>query len=254
MNQVDYARIGTDDLIERFIDTANHVGCPIIPFQLKVPYPSSEFTQGKDQIHAIAAELRTRNPTAEVRARILAHESRDVRGWASGQFLSSDPTWAYAAFCSVLYNVSTQEVVAWRDRILNGPPAQPVVQEMTVAQLVQRFIDACGCCYGTTRFLLDEEGGGDSMEAHNLAAGEIHDVAKEMNSRGKLDAFLPLLNHPLMMVRLKAAMYCLKIAPDRASAALEAVDASGERDEAVEAAVILALWRKGKFDAFALRR
>jgi Domain of unknown function (DUF2019) len=241
MSAADYSRASADDLIQNFIDIANHIGAPTIPGRLKVPPASAVFKQGKDALHAIATELRARNSIPQIRARLFENESLDVRSWASGQFLSSDPTWAFATFCAVLRNMSTQEVVVWRDRILQGPPSWPPLREMTVAQLVQRFVDACERCFGTTRFLLEDEGGGDTRQAYNNAAGEIHAIAKEIYAQGELHALVPLLDHPFVTVRQRAAMYCLKIAADKAVPTLEAIDATGEVKEGVEANVILAL-------------
>jgi hypothetical protein len=119
--------------------------------------------------------------------------------------------------------LSTQEVLAWRDRILRGAPKRPRLDEMTLPQLLDRFIDACERCYGSTCFLTDEQGGGSDMRAYDKASGESYAVARELNARGKLASLVPLLDHTLVTVREKAGMFCLDIAPDKAIATLEAV-------------------------------
>jgi hypothetical protein len=191
-----------------------------------------------------------RRPVVQARTRLFASESADVRGWSGGLLHQIDPEWAKAAISGLQHNLSTHEVLAWRDRILRGAPKRPTLAEMTIPQLLDRFVDACERCYGCTRFLADEEGGGTDMRAYNKASGEPYAVAKELNSRGRLGELVPLLNHPFVTVRQKAAGYCLPIAADKALAVLKGLDEIGLSKESMEARWILGEWQRGKYRTF----
>ncbi|MGA3309830.1 MAG: DUF2019 domain-containing protein [Xanthobacteraceae bacterium] len=255
MSAVDYAKMSTDELIQKFIDAAKITGSV---FGLKSRLDKESLLQAALALHAghsearvqemqaLGAELRRREPIAKLR-RLFDDQHPDVRGWAGAQFLSVDPDSATATLTGLSYNVSAREVLAWRDRILRGVPKRPRPDEMTVPQLVDRFVDACERCYGSTRFLTDEQGGGPSMKAYNKVSGEPYAVAKELNARGELATLVPLLDHPLVTVREKAGMYCLDIATDKAIAALQAISGVDSRHEAAEGSTILGLWRMGKY-------
>ncbi len=80
------------------------------------------------------------------------------------------------------------------------------------------------------------------MAAYNHVAGDPYAVAKELAKRGKLEALVPLLDDPLITTRGRAAMYCLPIATDRATAVLEAIGATMTWPEDSDA-----WWALGKF-------
>src|SRR5208283_5991619 len=119
-----------------------------------------------------AAVLRTRKPVTELRAQLFENESPDVRSWSGTLLCAVDPDWADAATTGLFHGLTTREVLAWRDRIMRGPARRPALKEMTTAQLLERFVDACERCYGAARFLTDEQGGGLSMKAYNRVSGE----------------------------------------------------------------------------------
>ena len=174
----------------------------------------------------------------------------DVRGLAGQQFHSIDPVWAGAAVDGVLYHLTTQQVLSWRNRILHSPSQSAALGKLTVAQLVDCFVDACERCYGTTRFLTDEEGGGPSMKAHNRVSGDIYAAAKELNRRGELQALLPLMANPLITVRERAAAYCLPVATEVAMAVLQQIYSERIFPEYFKAARTLGYWRNGQYCAF----
>jgi hypothetical protein len=250
MSATDYSQWSIEDLIQHFIDEANHIGCPLVLGGPKVPYPSVEYTQARDMLRAIAAELRVRKPLTQLRTRLFENVSPDVRGWAGTQFYSVDPEWADASATGVLFALTTHEVLAWRHRILQRTSRKFDLQEATVTQLVDRFVDACERCYGTTRFLTDEESGGTSRTAFNRVSGDIYAAAKELNRRGELQALVPLLNHPLITVRQRAACFCLPIAEKQAVATLDKVVATKESPEFTSASWTLDLWRNGEYCPF----
>lgn len=217
-----YATMSTDELIQRFADTAKRTGSG---WTSVIATPESLRKALVKEMQAMGAELRARKPIAKLR-RLFEDEDRDVRGWSGAQFSSVDPEWADATISGLGYKLTVREVLAFRQRILAGAPSGPPLNEMAIEQLIDRFRDACTRLYGTTRFLSDEEGGGMDMTAHNHVAGEPHAIAKELAARGKLDALVPLLDDPLITTRGRAARYCLSVATDRAIAVLEAISAT----------------------------
>ena len=244
MSIAEYSKLSTDELLNKFVETAKRAGtiftwdkAIVLNPQLKALTP---------ELQALGAELRKRNPREKLRE-LFEHSDPNVRGWAGPQFLSVDPDWATATITGLLRNLTTREVLAWRDRVLHGAPRRPTLSEMTVPQLLGRFIDACERCYGSTRFLTDEQGGGLSMEAYNKVSGEPYAVAKELNARGELKSLVPLLDHPCVTVREKAGLFCLDIATAKAIAALESLDGTDSRHEAVEGSTMLSVWRMGKY-------
>jgi hypothetical protein len=244
MSAAEYSKLTTDELLNKFVETAKRAGTIFTWDKAIVSNP--QFKALAPEMQALGAELRKRNPREKLRG-LFEHADPHVRGWAGPQFLSVDPDWATATITGLFHNLSTREVLAWRDRILRGAPRRQVLEEMSGPQLVDCFIDACERCYGATRFLTDEQGGGPSMKAYNEVSGEPYAIAKELNARGELRALVPLLDHPCVTVREKAGMFCLDIAADKATAVLEALGGVDSRHEAAEGSTMLSLWRMGKF-------
>lgn len=245
MSTAKYSKLTTDELLNKFAETAKRAGTIFTWDKAIVSNP--QFKALAPELQALGAELRKRNPRKKLRG-LFEHPDPHVRGWAGPQFLSVDPDWATATITGLFHNLTTREVLAWRNRILRGPPLRPSLQEMTVPQLLDRFVDACERCYGTTRFLTDEQGGGPSMKAYNKVSGEPHAVAKELKARGELKALVPFLDHPLVTVREKAGLYCLEIATEKAVRALGTINGVDSRREAAEGSTVLNLWRMGKYE------
>jgi hypothetical protein len=247
MSAVDYTRVGTDELIQRFAETAKRAGSLWNDSLALTLTPERE--QAAKDMQPIGAELRARKPTAKLR-QLFEDKSPDVRCWAAGQFFDIDFEWALATLSGLNENITTREVLVLRQRVLEGPPPEPSVREMTIDQMVDCFKDACARCYATTRFLTEEEGGGNTMIAYNHISGELYSIAEELNTRGKLDALVPLLDDPLITVRQKAATYCLPVATDRALTALEAIDATRTWPENIFAGATLSKWQSGTYRPF----
>jgi hypothetical protein len=250
MNTLNYTKLSTDDLIQRFVDEANQVGTIVRLERVKVPLDSPEWERANVTMNAIATELMRRDTVAVVRTQLFENSSPDVRGWAGTKWTDVDPLWAMAAFTGVLKKMTTKEVLAWRDRVLRDPPKRPTLKEMTIPQLLERFIDGCERLYGSTRFLMDEDGNNVSMKAYNRVAGQPYGVAKELYSRGKLDALVPLLDHPFITVRQRAASYCLDIAEDKALAVLKSIPNNWMLQESNDAHTVLSLRDAGLYHPF----
>jgi hypothetical protein len=244
MTAQDYARMTTDELLQGFVKNAKRAGSLFGPDKEKLRQTPTRLARVAT-MQALGAELRTRVPIDRLRG-LFDDKDPDVRGWAGPQFLGIDPDWASATITGLFSHLTTREVLAWRERILRGAPKRPRLQQMTVAQLLERFVDACERCYGSTRFLTDEQGGGTNRKAYNKVAGEPYAVAKELQARGQLATLLPLLEHSFVTVRQKAARYCLPIATDKASAVLQAIDTKDISQESFEAWWTLYQWQRGE--------
>lgn len=170
---------------------------------------------------------------------------------AGTQLDSIDPERANAALWGLRYDLTTQEILSWRSRILQKSGLGPASRDMTTAQLVDCFVDACERCYGSTRFLTEEEGGWPTMKAYNKISLDFYGAAKELNPRGELGALVPLLDHPLITVRVWAARYCLPIATEQAIATLDQVATTCDCVERSDALKTLASWRSGQYRLFA---
>jgi hypothetical protein len=95
---------------------------------------------------------------------------------------------------------------------------------------------------------LDEDGGGFGGEVYTKTSGEAFATAKELKARGKLEALVPLLDHPSTTVRVKAANYCQNVAEDKARHILQGLAENLNTPEGREASVILSFRRLGNYD------
>jgi len=238
-----YATMTTDELIQRFANTAKRVGSGWTGTFLR---PESERKAQVRELQAMGAELRARKPIAKLR-RLFEDEDRDVRGCAGAQFHSIDPQWAKATTAGLAYKVTVREALALRQRVLEGPPPGPALQDMTIEQLINSFKDACTRLYATTRFLSDEEGGGMDMAAYNDVAGDSYTIAKELAARGELGALGSLFGDPLITVRQRAATYGLPAMTAQSIATLEAIAATKTRPEAMFDADAIREFRDGTY-------
>ena len=242
MSADDYAAMSTERLLELFVETAKRTGSLFCGSPEKLER-SPERLDGVATIHALGAAIAVRKPIAEVR-RLFEDDDRDVRAFAAGHFLGIDPEWAGATMSGLFAGLPTREVLALCRRALQAPPSRPMLKEMPDAALVARFEDAATRQYATQ--FLDRVGDPEDMAAYNRIAREVVHVIQELKSRGALAKLCPLLTNPNMTVRSRAAQACLRIAGDKAVAALESVVASGSFDERLAARDTLDDWHKGK--------
>lgn len=243
-----YAGMATEELLQRFIDLADRLGCYFERI-LDGPPPPPEHKPLIGSVAEISAELLARNPEPHLRA-LLHHDSRGVRFWAAKHFSGVDPELASAAQQGLFSNLSTQDVIDACERALRPPPAHPTLQEMSVDQLVERFEDACLRIRDADRFLSDDEGMRD-IATHNRLIAEVGDVALELEARKALSALLPLLDHPVAAVRLHAAYPCRQFAPERARAVVDEIAADRTDPlRALEAGLTRRRWDQGAPSAF----
>jgi hypothetical protein len=110
---------------------------------------------------------------------------------------------------------------------------QMKLEEMTVDQLVERFVEIG---LDQDRALLENDVGG-----FNRLFDQMQAVNQELKSRtgDQRRALLSLYKHPNLQVRLKAAMTTLAIAPQAARDVLEAIKASKQQPQALDAGMSL---------------
>ncbi len=108
------------------------------------------------------------------------------------------------------------------------------VRHLTVNQLVERF----------TAIALEQDEAllMDEIAKFNRLFDKMEAIEEELKSRpgDQRRALLPLYKHPNMQVRVKAAMATLAVAPQAAREALQAIKASQEQPQALEAG--MSLW------------
>lgn len=238
------ASAGTPELIERFAANAARLGLARDrddPQRLKSGTPERDAVV-KD-MHAVARELCASNPVAEVLP-LYGSETAAVRCFASTLLARVDPEFAEAAFRGLPFDMPTREVVALTRRALTPPPDQPPPAAMTLAGLIDRFVDAATRLYAT-RFL-DCIGDPGDMDIRNRIVVEEGEILLELKARGALERLLPLLDHQNPTIRAQAAIACLAIATEKATAILEAI--TGRRDplEMMAAKRCLDRWRQGE--------
>ncbi len=108
------------------------------------------------------------------------------------------------------------------------------VNILTIEQLVARFVDIA--------LAQDNAMLHDQTAKFNRLYGEMDRVDNELRARGTEArlALVALYDHPNPQVRLKSAVRTLGIAPAEARRVLEAIEASGELPQALDAG--MSLW------------
>jgi hypothetical protein len=238
------ASASTPELIERFAANAVRLGLPgdrDDPQRLKSG--TLERKAVVKDLHAVALELCARNPVAEVLP-LYESDKAAVRCFASTLLATVDPEFAEAAFRGLPFDAPTREVVALRRRALTPPPEQPPLAAMSVAALIDRFVDATTRLYAT-RFL-DCIGDPSDMDDRNRIVAEEGEILRDLKARGALERLLPLLDHQNPTVRSQAAIACLAIATEKATAILEATTKSRDPLEMASAKRCLDRWRRGE--------
>lgn len=231
----------TDELLLQFAEVAKIAGTASTPYR-GIPKRTPERDRLVQELQRLGEQIRKRKPISRVRE-LLEHENLDVRGWAAAQFHSLDPERASASFNGLLAKLSTAEVLALTRRARQAPPSSPSITAMSSPALVERFEDAAMREYAT-RFLncIDEPA---DMALRNDIVSKVFDIMRELKSRGQLALLIPLLESANVTVRREAAIACLKVEPDRATAALEWIALNGDQLEPVKAKETLERWRRG---------
>ena len=142
------------------------------------------------------------------------------------------------------FGALAREVVALVRRAYSPPPGQPAFPAMTLDALLERFVDLAARLHATQ--FLDCVGDPGDLDVKNQIVGEEGDPLRELKARGALERLVPLFDHGDASVRAQAALACLPLATEKATAILD--DATKSRDvlEMAGAKRALDLWRQGK--------
>jgi hypothetical protein len=244
----DYAAMSTKRLLQLFVETAKSTPTIYAEWRTALASGVSEKvkpTPDRDArvvtIKALGAALAARQPIPGVR-RLFEDDDPNVRAWAAGQFIGIDPHWGYATWEGLITGHSAREVLDLMRRAIQAPPSQPILKDMSDDALVARFEDAATREYAT-RFL-DCDADQDDIDTRNRILGEVWDVVRELKARGLLGRLLPLLESANVTMRREAAMACLRVAEEKAVAALEDIGVNGGPKDKYAAREALANWRK----------
>ncbi len=192
------------------------------------------------KLRSLAKAIVTRNPVAAVRL-LLEDDNLDVRAWATGQLIAVDPEWARASWSGLNAGLKTREVLAQRARAREKPPFGPPIESLSDDELVARF-EQLGEREDATRFL-DCIGDAKDMDLRNEIVGQTLDAMRALKARGLLEQLLPLLDSDKVAVQFEAALACMRIAPEKATAVLERIVASQNPDFLGQAGGALNRWR-----------
>lgn len=249
MTPEEYATMPTERLLRLFSETARQSGAGRV-FQytggsasadLVVP-TAAETKLGFAENAAIAGALRLNATKREIEP-LFDSGDPDVRMCTAMFFSDFAPDLADAARHGVMNGVSTREALASGRRARQPPPPRPTLQEMTDEALAARFQDAAErqTAFHFTEWLHDPK----DLEARNAVISELTKILREMKRREMLAALLPFLDSADVTARLRAAQGCLRIAPEKAVAVLEAIAAKADLQTRASALDVLANWRKG---------
>ena len=119
--------------------------------------------------------------------------------------------------------------------------AQSKIQAASVQELVARFV-SIGLAQYDALYVVD-------TRKYNRLYAQMQDIRNELKLRegDQRRALLPLLDHPNLQVRMKAAHTVLAISPDIARIALESVRDSGIFPQAADAAGTLGALDDGRY-------
>ena len=212
-----YAPADLDDLVELFVAYAKQVGSPFVSGPKPVLPPEQSASAVRD-LHALGAELCFRKPVAHARS-LFEHENPHVRGWAASLLTSIDKEWGMATFSAVMRNMSTREMLAMCRHARRGPPKKPKLKDMTVDELIERFKDSCRRDYAT-QFMGEGNVFWDEKLKNRITL-ERNKVVSELKSRNAMSALQLLMEDADPTTRIKSAMACFDLHPERSIALVE---------------------------------
>jgi HEAT repeat protein len=249
MSPEDYAEMTTDRLLPLFAGATKQLGfgrifggisAGSIPDLSLLAMDKEQRRQLSAELLAIVAALLTRRAGPDALS-LFDDPDPDVR-MAAALFASGlDADLAEATRKGVSANCSAKEVIAGRQRVRQGPPAQPTLQEMSDEELLARFQDA-GERVTLCEFIdwvHDER----ETKTRNGILGELIEIRAEAARRGMLARFAPFLDSPDPHIRFQAALACRYVAPDKAVATLEALKADRDPQVRAPAGWALSRWR-----------
>jgi hypothetical protein len=238
----------TELLLRRFAETARQAGLGsdiqrghLSPSETDSPNKAEKRRRFAESAE-IANALRRKANTDEIMP-LFDSDDPDVRLCAA-MFLSDvAPELAAAARLRALAGRPTRDVLVLSRRARTSPPPRPTLQEVDDDSLIARFKDAAE--RQTACRFIDWTDNAEDMAIRNTIIGELTDILKEMKRRDILARLLLFLDSDDPTARFRAAQGCLRIAPERAVATLEAIAANSGAFRAAAAQDALDGWRNG---------
>jgi hypothetical protein len=185
---------------------------------------------------AIAGALRSKATEREIEA-LFDADDPDARLCAALLFGELAPELAEAARYAAIAGVSTQEALGQARRARTPPPSRPTLQEMNDDALLARFQDA-GERLTACSFINTVENPKD-FEARDHIVEELAAIRAEIERRGTLARLEPFLDSEDPRIRFQAALGCLRIAPEKAVATLEALAQKADPGTQISASMAL---------------
>ena len=245
MSPEEYATMPVERLAQLFAEAAKRTGLGrICQGGADASMPTKEEAKlGLAACAAIAGALRGKAKRSELEP-LFDSDDPDVRMCAGASLDDSAPELAAAAMKGVLANCSTREALTRAERARTPPPPRPTLKEMSDDALLARFDDAAQRLTAC-RFINWRDNGKD-MATRNAIIRELTDIGREIKRRDMLARLLPFLDSPHASARFTAAEGCLRIAPERAVATLEALADKADADTRAAAGWALQRWRRGE--------
>lgn len=250
MSPNDHAAMTTEQLLTHFVACARQLGLGRLHRAVGGGPPVDSPVLGTPEGDRVTAELRAMaaasrgRPMAPEATAPLQDDDPDVCVAASVYLREFAPELALATWEGGLAGCSGSEVIAARQRARTPPPRRPTLGEMSDEALLASFREA-GERLTAFRFIDWANDKGD-MNRRNAVIGELTAIGVETKRRGMLGRLVPFLDSPDPAIRHHAASACLRIAPEKAVATLEALEANGDADTSAAAGWTLDRWRAGE--------
>ena len=237
----------TAKLIDMFAEAARDI--PTIFPELPEAYfsgpsqkvrPSPRRSAKIDKLKSIAASIVARRPVEEAR-QLMDDDNPNIRAWATGMLAGVDAEWAGASQSGLFARLKTRDVLAQRALAREKPPFGPPLDALSDDDLVARFEDL-SLREEATQFL-DCVGHPTDIDMRNEIIGQTLDAMRALKARGLLELLLPLLDSDKVAVRYEAALACMRITTDQATAALNAIVALRDPEYSALAQDALNHWR-----------
>ena len=245
-----YAAMPFEQLLRLFAEMARQVGlgrgCRDGGAPSGASAPSkAEKKRAFAEAQTIASVLHSKATKRQVEP-LFEGEDPDVRLCAALLFGDLAPELAEAAQNAVIAGCSTQEMMAQAQRARTPPPPRPILPEMGDDALLERFQDA-GERLSACRFI-DALDNPKDFEARDHVVEELAAIRAEIERRGMLAKLEPFLDSKDPRIRFQAALGCLRIAPEKAVAALEALTQNADPGTQISASMALQRQRAGDLD------
>lgn len=246
MIRSDYAAMPAQQLLRLFAEAAAQMGLGRI---CRIGGARSGVRSKQEKQHAfadaqtIAGVLRSKATRREI-APLFEADDPDVGLCAALVLGDVAPQLADAATKAAVAGIPMRQAVAEASRARTPPLARPTLQEMDDEALLVRFQDAgerlAACAF------IDAIDNPDEFAARDRIVEELAAIRAEFDRRGTLERLAQFLDAKNPRIRFQAALGCLRVAPDKAVAALEALTQNADPATQLSASSVLQRWRAGE--------